>query len=108
MVVDPFDLELVLAPPLVGLTAAERAARRVHKVRYPVRVTCDSFVVDGWIHMFPGNAPEFATHRGGPLFLPLTEASVWRNGRFASSSGADAVLVNRHSIRRISQLEPVH
>ena len=104
LVVDPFDLEFVLGYPLAR-TEAEHDARRIHKVRFPVLIEGQDFEVTGTMHVFPGNAPEYATHRSGQLFLPITEASVTRNQRLVSDRYTDVALVNRYAIRRIRQLD---
>ncbi|MBA3876292.1 MAG: hypothetical protein C0498_05035 [Anaerolinea sp.] len=104
MVIDPFDLELALGYAIVG-SDAERAAKRIHKVRYPVLIEGQEFEVLGTMHVFPGNAPEYATHRSGLLFLPITEPSVRRRQRLVSDRYTDVALVNRYAIRRIRQLD---
>lgn len=105
LVIDPFELDLVLAGPLPERSAAERAARRVFKVRYPVRIEGPNFEVQGTIHLFPGTAPEFEGYHTGTLFLPVTEPTARREGRLITDPAVDVVLVNRHSIRRIRQLD---
>lgn len=105
LLIDPFELDLVLGGPLPDRSAAERAARRVFKVRYPVRVEGQNFEVRGTIHLFPGNAPEFEGYHTGTLFLPVTEPTARREGRLITDPAVDVVLVNRHSIRRIRQLD---
>lgn len=104
LVVDPFDLEFVLGYP-IARSDAERDAKRVHKVRFPVLIEGQDFEVIGTMHIFPGNAPEYATHRSGQLFLPITEPSVRRNQRLVSDRYTDVALVNRYAIRRIRQLD---
>ncbi|HWP64237.1 MAG TPA: hypothetical protein VNO86_12290 [Candidatus Binatia bacterium] len=105
LLVDPFELDLVLGGPLPERSAAERAARRIFKVRYPVKIEGPNFEVRGTIHLFPGTAPEFEGYHTGSLFLPVTEAVARRAGRLVTDPAVDVVLVNRHSIRRIRQLD---
>ncbi len=102
---DPFEFDLVLGGPLPARTAAERAARRIFKVRYPVKIEGPNFEVTGTIHLFPGTAPEFEGYHTGTLFLPVTEPIARRAGRLITDPAVDVVLVNRHSIRRIRQLD---
>jgi hypothetical protein len=102
---DPFELDLVLGGPLPARTAAERAARRIFKVRYPVKIEGVGFEVRGTIHLFPGTAPEFEGYHTGTLFLPVTEPVARRSGRLITDPAVEVVLVNRHSIRRIRQLD---
>ena len=108
MVLDPFDFDFVLGGPLDEREAGVRAARRVHKVRYPVLVIGASFEIRGTIHLFPGNPPEFATYHTGTLFLPVTNQLVRRLGRIVSGPDSDVVLVNRHAIREIRQLDTLN
>lgn len=110
LVVDPLEFDLVLGGPLPERTASERAARRVFKVRYPVRIEGANFEVLGTIHLFPGTAPEFEGYHTTSLFLPVSEPTARRAGRLITDPGVDVVLVNRHSIRRIRQLDtpPTH
>lgn len=102
---DPFDLDLVLGGALDAVTALERAARRVYKVRYPVLVEGRGFEVRGLVHLFPGNAPEFMLNHTGALFFPVTEALVRRSGRIVSDRATDVALVNRFAVRGIRQLD---
>jgi hypothetical protein len=100
---DPFDIELVMAGRLPD--EAWTRARRVHKVRYPVRIDAGRYQLLGILHVFPGHDPTFV-NRGAPnLFIPLTEARAWRSGRFVSDPTADVVLVNRHLVLSISQTD---
>lgn len=110
LVVDPFEFDLVLGGRLPERSAPERAARRIFKVRYPVRIEGANFEVLGTIHLFPGTAPEFEGYHTASLFLPVTEPTARRAGRLITDPGVDVVLVNRHSIRRIRQLDttPTH
>jgi hypothetical protein len=108
VVLDPFDLEFVLGHAMTG-SDVERAAKRVHKVQYPVLVEGQNFEIIGTMHIFPGNAPEFAVHRSSQLFLPITEPSVRREQRLVSDRYTDVVLVNRYAVRSIRQLDtPIH
>lgn len=103
--IDPFDLDLVLGLPLDESLTAARAARRVYKVRYPVLVDCRDFEIRGLLHLFPGNAPEFALHHTGVLFIPVTKPVVRRRGRLVSDPMTDVALVNRFAVRTITQLD---
>jgi hypothetical protein len=105
VVMDPFDFDIVLGQALDPAGAAERLARRIHKVRYPVLIEGPTIEILGVIHLFAGNAPEYAAHRGGHLFIPITEPSVRYQGRLVSDGHTDVVLVNRHAVRTIRQLD---
>ena len=107
MALDPFDLEVVLAP-VDQRTAEERGARRIHKVRYPVTIEAGQFEIHGVMHLFAGNAPEFAANHTSTLFFPVTEPRVYRGGRLISGPGDGVVLVNRYTIGRIVQVDAVH
>jgi hypothetical protein len=104
VVLDPFDLELVL-----GLAARdgdrERQAKRIHKVRYPVAVEGQDFEITGTVHVFPGNPPEFVLHHTGQLFLPISEPTVRRQRRLISDRDTDVALVNRYAVHGIRQLD---
>jgi len=108
MVLDPFDFDFVLGGPLDEREAGARAARRIHKVRYPVLILGTTFEIRGTIHLFAGNAPEFAAHHTGTLFLPVTNQLVRRLGRIVSGPDSDVVLVNRHAIVEIRQLDTLN
>jgi len=105
---DPFDFEFVLGRPLDESGADSRAAKRIHKVRYPVLIKGTNFEVRGTIHLFPGNSPEFAVHHTGTLFLPVTNQVVRREGRIVSGPDSDVVLVNRYAILEIIQLDTLN
>jgi hypothetical protein len=107
MIVDPFDLEVVLAPA-DERTPEERGARRIHKVRYPVIVAAGRFEIHGILHVFAGNQPEYVAHHTGTMFFPITEPQVFRDGRRASAPGHGVALVNRYSIQKISQVDRIH
>ncbi len=108
IVLDPFDLDFVLGGRLDDRSAAERSARRIHKVRYPVIVEGRNFEVRGMLHIFAGNAPEFAMHHTGALFLPVTNATVRRERRLVSDPHTDVVLVNRYAVSAIKQLDSLN
>lgn len=105
---DPFDFDMVLGDALDVNDPSFRAARRIHKVRYPVLITGTGFEVRGTIHLFPGNAPEVATYHTGVLFVPVTNHVVRLHGRVVSGPDSEVVLVNRHVIREIRQLDTLN
>lgn len=107
-ILDPFDFEVVMGRAEPRELLAAHAVKRIHKVRYPVVVHGRNFEVEGQLHLFAGNAPEFAAHLTSSLFLPLTEAVVRREGRIVSDHGTDVVLVNRYAVRVIQQLDGLH
>jgi hypothetical protein len=108
VVLDPFDFEVVLGRAEPPELRAAHAVRRIHKVRYPVVVHGRNFEVEGQLHLFAGNAPEFAAHLTSSLFLPLTDAVVRRERRIVSDPGTDVVLINRYAVRTIQQLDTLH
>jgi hypothetical protein len=108
MMFDPYDFELVVGTRADQRSIEERTARRIHKVRYPVRVVADRFEVRGILHVYPGNVPELITQRSSALFLPITQAVVRRGGRIVTGPTADVVLVSRHAIQKITQLDSIH
>jgi hypothetical protein len=105
VVLDPFDFDLVLGQAPEPASTADRLARRIHKVRYPVVVEGVNFEILGIIHLFAGNPPEYVAHHGGQLFIPITEPSVRHQQRLVSDPSTDVVLVNRHTIRSIRQVD---
>lgn len=109
LLLDPFDFDIVLGQAMDSASADMRAARRIHKVRYPVLIDCHTFEVRGTIHLFPGNEPEFAVQRTGPLFLAVTSPVVRRERRVVSDPMTDVALVNRYAVSRIRQIDsPLH
>ncbi len=101
--IDPFEFDLVVGGQLDPTQAGQRAARRIHKVRYPVIVSGRTFQVRGTLHLFPGHAPEHAAQRTNLLFLPLTNAIARHGGAVITDGHADIVLVNRYAIVDITQ-----
>lgn len=97
------DVEMVLGASL-RLSAAQRAARRVFKVRYPVSVWSRSFRILGVLHLFPGIDPEHAVMGGGPRFLALTQGQVWLNDAVVDDA-FDVALINRAFVRRIEHAQ---
>ena len=107
-VLDPYDVDFMLAGPLEERDPRIREARRIHKVRYPVLVVGRNFEIRGTLHLLPGNVPEYATQHTGTLFLPVTNQQVRRHGRIVSGPDSDVVFVNRHAIVQIRQLDTLH
>ena len=104
--IDPYDLIAVLAGPdtLPVFTKAERAARRVRKERYEVALEVPPFRIVGVVHLRPGEAPERLIEQGTELFLPLTDAVAYLNGRPVADPDVKVVLVNRLYIRGVEQI----
>lgn len=105
MMVDPFEFDVVFGGPLDPATEPIRMAKRIHKVRYPVRIDGSGFVVTGTMHLFPGMVPDVAAEMTSQLFLPLTGAKLERNGIEVPSPRVDVVLVNRFAIQNIRQVD---
>lgn len=107
-VLDPFDFDFVLGRAPHERTVDSQAAKRIHKVRYPVLVEGTNFEIRGTLHVFPGISPESVIHHTGTLFLPVTNPSVRREGRVVTDPGAEVALVNRYAVRRIHLLDSLH
>lgn len=105
LVLDPLEIDMVMAGPLDPLTALRSAARRIHKVRYVVVLKGENYEARGTIHLFPGQAPELALIRTTALFVPVTGAIAYRHGRVVSDPRVDVVLVNRHTVSEIRQVD---
>jgi hypothetical protein len=104
VVVDAFEIEIAMANRLPDESWTR--ARRVHKIRYPVRVDAAPYTIEGSIHVFPGMDPRsLAKGNSGCLFIPVTRPVVRRGGRLVSDPTVDAVLVNRHLVRAIEQAD---
>ena len=105
---DPFDFDIVLGRAEEPRLGWERGSRRIYKVQYPVLLEGDDFEVRGVVHLFPGNAPEFAMHHTNVLFMPVTNPVVRRSRRLASDPKTDVALVNRYAIKAIRQLDSLN
>jgi hypothetical protein len=105
MHIDPFEFDLVLGGPMPLDTDGTRRARRIHKVSFPVELRGPNLQVRGLLHLFPGQAPEFAAHRTSCLFLPLTRPVAYRNGAMVSDRRVDVALVSRYAVQEIRQLD---
>jgi hypothetical protein len=108
VVLDPFEFDFVLGGTQNTEARNARLPRHIYKVRHPVIIEGTTFVIRGILHQFPGNAPESAAHRTSTLFLPVTEASVRRDGRLVSGPETEVALVNRFAIRDIRPLDKLN
>ncbi len=103
--VDPFEFDIVLVSPMPEPVARRSRARRVHKLPFRASIEAGDSEIEGVLHLFPGNDPEFAHHRLTSLFLPVTEPLVRRRGMLVSNPTTDVALVNRYLITSIRQLD---
>lgn len=103
--VDPFEFDVVLVSAMPAPVAGRSRARRVHKRPFHASILTADTEIEGVIHLFPGNDPEFAHHRLTTLFLPVTEPLVRRRGALVSHPNVDVALVNRYLITSIRQLD---
>jgi hypothetical protein len=105
--IDPFDLIAVFAGigTLPSLTAAERAAHKLHKVPYDVALEVTPFRVVGTVYLFPGSEPERLMDRSTDLFVPVTDAVAFLGDRPLNGPEVDVVLVNRSYLRGVNQVD---
>jgi len=104
--VDPYDLIIVLAgdSTLPLLTDEERAARKVHKVRYDVALDLPPFRVTGTIYLHPGSDPDRLLERATEMFVPVTDAAAFLGDNRIEVAEVDAILINRSYLRGIRQI----
>jgi hypothetical protein len=105
--IDPYDLIVVLAgeDSLPDFSDEEKAAHRVHKVSYGVILEVPPFRVRGTVHVFPGYEPERLLDRSSDMFFAVTDGLVMLNETRIGDTPTDTILVNRHYLRRVEQLE---
>lgn len=105
--VDPYDLIIVLAGEgsLPLLTDEERAARKVHKVRYDVALDLPPFRVIGTIYLHAGSQPDRLLERATEMFVPVTEAAAYLGDSRIQGDDVDAILINRSYLRGIEQVD---
>jgi hypothetical protein len=105
--IDPYDLIVVLAgeDSLPVFSEDEKAAHRIHKVSYGVTLEVPPFRVRGTVHVFPGYEPERLLDRSSDMFFAVTDGSVMLNETRIGDTPTDTILVNRHYLRRVEQLE---
>ena len=100
--IDPYDLIAVLAgPQTLRGSDAERLAHRVRKVPYEVGLEVPPFRVIGTVHLHPGEVPDRLIEQGNEMFVPLTGAVAYLDGRPVADPGIEVVLVNRLYIRGV-------
>ena len=100
--IDPYDLIAVLAgPQTLGGSDSERQAHRVRKVPYEVGLEVPPFRVIGTVHLHPGEEPDRLVEQGSEMFVPLTGAVAYLDGRPVADAGIEVVLVNRLYIRGV-------
>jgi hypothetical protein len=100
--IDPYDLIAVLAgPQTIGYSETERAAHRVRKVPYEVVLEVPPYRVIGTVHLHPGDTPDRLLDQSGEMFVPLTGAVAYLEGKPVADLGVEVVLVNRLYIRGV-------
>ncbi len=105
--IDPYDLIIVLAGEgsLPLFSDEERAARKVHKVRYEVALDLPPFRVVGTIYVHPGSDPERLLERATDMFVPVTEAAAFLGDNRIEGLNVDAILINRSYLRGVQQID---
>ena len=104
--VDPYDLIIVLGgvdsrPPL---DEKQREAHKLHKVPYDVALDCPPFRVIGTVHLFPGTDPIRLLDRQTELFVPVTDAITFVDGRKVGDP-SEVALVNRSYLKGVEQVD---
>lgn len=101
--IDPYDLIAVLAGPdtLPHYTDEEHAAHRVRKDPYEVSIEAPPFRIIGTLHLFPGTEAKVLMEAAAEMFVPLTQAVAYVDGRPVADPGVEVVLVNRLYIRGV-------
>ena len=100
--IDPYDLIAVLAgPQTLPQSDAERQAYRVRKVPYEVGLEVPPYRVLGTVHLHPGDTPDRLLDQSGEMFVPLTGAVAYLDGKPVADLGVEVVLVNRLYIRGV-------
>jgi hypothetical protein len=105
--VDPYDLIVVLSGPDSTTTAADaqRAAYKLHKIKYDVMLDCPPFRVYGTVHLLPGNEPDRLLDRAAELFLPVTDALTFLGEERVGDATVDVALVNRSYVQGVEQID---
>jgi hypothetical protein len=105
--IDPYDLIVVLTGEgtVPGFSDDEKAAHRVHKLSYGVALEVPPFWVRGIVHLYPGSEPERLLDRSNDMFFPVTGGVVLLNEQRIGDGQTDTILVNRHYLRRVEQVE---
>jgi len=100
--IDPYDLIAVLAgPATLPQSEAERLAHRIRKVPYEVGLEAPPFRIVGTVHLHAGEPPDRLMDQGTEMFVPLTGAVAYLNGKPVADPGTEVVLVNRLYIRGV-------
>ena len=100
--IDPYDLIAVLAgPQTLAYSETERAAHRIRKVPYEVAIEVPPYRVIGTVHLHPGDTPDRLLEQSGEMFVPLTGAVAYLDGKPVADLGVEVVLVNRLYIRGV-------
>jgi len=104
--VDPYDLIIVLggADSRPSLDEKQREAHKLHKVSYDVALDCPPFRVIGTVHLFPGSEPARLLDRQTELFVPVTDAITFVEGRKIGDA-SEVALVNRSYLKGVEQID---
>ena len=105
--VDPYDLILVVAggDSLPPLSEAERAAHKVHKIAYDVKLDLPPFRVIGTVYLYPGSEPDRLLERATEMFTPVVDAVAYLGDRVVTDEEVEAILVNRFYLRAVEQVD---
>lgn len=103
---DPYDLIIVLggADSQPSLDEKQREAHKLHKVAYDVALDCPPFRVIGTVHLFPGTDPARLLDRQTELFVPVTDAITFIEGRQLGDA-REVALVNRSYLKGVEQID---
>lgn len=104
---DPYELVAVLvgADSELDTDPARHAAVRIRRVSYGVRLDFDVITIVGVVHMHPGTEPSRLRDLRSELFIPITDAVVWRGDRELGGAWVEAVLANRAYLRDVAAAE---
>ena len=106
--IDPYDLIVVLAGEgtLPGFSDDEKVAHQGPQSR--VRRHSRGAALPGRagpVHLYPGSEPERLLDRSNDMFFPVTGGVVMLNDRRIGDGQTDTILVNRHYLRRVEQID---
>ena len=104
---DPYELVAVLVGPdsVPDLDPARRAAVRIRRIPYGVRLDVGVVAVAGTVHMHPGTDPRRLRDLRSELFFPVTDAVVRRGERVLGGPWMEAALVSRAYLRDVESAE---
>jgi hypothetical protein len=103
--IDPYDLIAVLAGPdtLPNFTEEQKAAHKVRKEPYRVKLEAPPFRILGTVHVYPGMSAQQLMEQASEMFVPLTDAVAYVEERPVADPDVVVVLVNRLYVRGVEQ-----